>query len=394
MGKKNTPDIRWLNAIQDIDREQWDELAVPLKTPLLEWQWLHDLEASGSIAPGHGWDPCHLTLWKGRRLIAAAPLYIKSHSDGEFTFDHWLAHLAGDFGITYFPKMVGMSPATPAVGYRFLTADDADRQEVFSRMLSAIDQFCQRRRISGCHLNFVDPAWSAMWPSDAFMAWKHQSYLWENQDYEVFDDYLTAFKSSQRRNIRRERRRMDTLGIRITAATGDEIPNGTADMMYQYYLRTNAQYGPWAARFLNGSFFKRIFRNYRHRMLIAAAHHPAASRPIALSMLLYKAQHLIGRYWGCAQPVKDLHFNMCFYAPIQWAIENGVSTFDPGAGSTHKIYRGFKAVSNISLHRFYDPRLKQIFQHLIDEVNQMENANIKALNRRLPFANRSEDQLA
>jgi hypothetical protein len=105
-----------------------------------------------------------------------------------------------------------------------------------------------------------------------------------------------------------------------------------------------------------------------------------------MAMLLVKGRQLIGRYWGCQAPVKDLHFNMCFYAPIRWAIENGVQTFDPGAGSPHKIYRGFKAVHNTSLHRFYDLRLKVLFEQLIDEVNGMEASNIDALNRQLPFA--------
>jgi predicted N-acyltransferase len=120
--------------------------------------------------------------------------------------------------------------------------------------------------------------------------------------------------------------------------------------------------------------------------LIIAAYKQPSSRPIALSMLLVKGKQLIGRYWGCDQPIKDLHFNMCFYAPIQWAIENGIQTFDPGAGSAHKIYRGFRAVANTSLHRFYDLRLQLLFQRLVGEVNRVEKSNIEALNRQLPFA--------
>ena len=110
---------------------------------------------------------------------------------------------------------------------------------------------------------------------------------------------------------------------------------------------------------------------------------------MAMSMLLVKDGHMIGRYWGCAEPVKDLHFNMCFYAPIQWAIDNSIRTFDPGAGSPHKIYRGFEAVSNTSLHRFYDPRLKALFEHFIDRVNSMEESGIDALNRQLPFSKKN-----
>lgn len=378
--------IRWLHSIAEVDSGQWDKLALPLPTPLLEWQWLHHLEASGSISPSFGWRPRHLTVWNGQELIGAAPLYLKTHSDGEFIFDHWWAQLAAEYGASYYPKMVGMSPATPSVGYRFLMAEGIDQPGLMRRMISAIDQFCQQERLSCCHLNFVDLPWFARMPSHGFIGWRHQSYLWNNFDFRCFEDYLQLFNSNQRHNIRRERRRMEKHGIDIRAFTGDDIPTDLAALMYRYYLNTNAGYGIWAARFLNGDFFQRIFQDYRHRLLIFAAYSGSSSVPVALSMLLVKDRHLIGRYWGCAAPVKDLHFNMCFYAPIEWAIANGIQTFDPGAGSPHKIYRGFAAVANTSLHRLYDRRLKILFGQLIDEVNDLEQANIDALNRQLPFA--------
>ena len=370
----------------EIDRAQWDRLAVPLETPLLEWSWLHHLEASGSIAKEQGWQPCHLTVLDDNTLVGAAPLYIKAHSDGEFIFDHWWAQLAGEYGIRYYPKLVGMSPATPAVGYRFLMADGVDQDRLMIDMLTAIDNFCRANKISSCHMNFVDLPWFSRWTSNGFIRWRHQSFLWHNRNYQCFDDYLTAFRSSQRRNIRRERKRMQHFGIEIRALTGDAIMPDLAGTMYDFYLRTNARYGPWAARYLNGEFFERIFNDYRQRLLVIAAHKNTDSKPLALSLLLTKDRHLIGRYWGCDEPVKDLHFNMCFYAPIEWAIDNGIQTFDPGAGSAHKIYRGFKAVANTSLHRFYDPRLEILFQHLIKEVNQLEHSNIATLNQQLPFA--------
>ncbi|MEJ2158204.1 MAG: GNAT family N-acetyltransferase [Desulfobacteraceae bacterium] len=389
MGSGFKISVRWFSAMAAIDRTQWDQLAVPLQTPLLEWSWLHHLEASGSIAPAKGWQPCHLTVWDRDEMIGAAPLYIKSHSEGEFIFDHWWAQLARDYGIRYYPKLVGMSPATPAVGYRFLISPGSDQNRVMTGMLSAIDGFCKDHGLSSCHFNFVDRSWFDQWSSNGFVSWQHQSFMWRNQDFKGFDDYLQTFKSSQRRNIRRERQRMKHFGITFKAMTGDKIPSDMADTMFQYYLHTNARYGPWAARYLNQDFFKRIFQSCRERLLIIAAYRAPASHPLALSMLLIKDRHLIGRYWGCSEPVKDLHFNMCFYAPIEWAIDHGIQSFDPGAGSAHKIYRGFQAVTNTSLHRLYDPRLKALFQHLIEEVNQLEISNVEALNRKLPFAKRN-----
>lgn len=382
-----TLQIRWHRSIDEIDQTAWDRLALPMETPLLEWQWLHILEASGSIAPQTGWQPRHLTVWQGNRLVGAAPLYLKSHSQGEFVFDQWWARWAEQAEIVYYPKLVGMSPATPSVGYRFLIAETPDAPSIRQKMFDAIDQFCLNEGISGCHLLFVDPDWMTTARENGYVPWQHQSFLWQNENYDTFDAYLQPFKSTQRRNIRRERRRMQQAGLTIRSLSGDQIPPEMAGLMYRYYLNTNAQYGPWAARYLNGPFFDAAFRHYRHRILLVAAYHPSTGeQPLSLSMLLHKSRTLIGRYWGCAVPVKDLHFNMCFYAPIQWAIENGIRTFDPGAGSPHKIYRGFAAVSNISLHRFYEPRLKMLFNRFINEINRAEQENIDALNKQLPFA--------
>jgi predicted N-acyltransferase len=380
-------EVRWLKSIKEVDREQWDRLALPLSTPLLEWQWLHHLEASGSISPRYGWQPHHLTLWNKRELVGAAPFYLKSHSGGEFIFDHWWVQLARERGIDYYPKLVGMSPATPSVGYRFLYAENINHQHMQESMLKAIDLFCQQHELSGCHLHFVDVPWfAAHIPAHGFIPWRHQSYLWKNKGFESFDDYLKTFKSSQRKNILRERRTMEKLGITLQISTGDSISPDMAPLMYRYYLNTNQRYGRWAARFLNGAFFERIFRNYRHRLVIVAAYSQQSTVPIALSMLLIKDQQLIGRYWGCEEPVKDLHFNMCFYAPIQWAIENNIRTFDPGAGSPHKIARGFAAVSNTSLHKFYDQQFNTLFKQIIEKVNSIEESNIESLNLQLPFA--------
>jgi predicted N-acyltransferase len=378
--------IRWLNAIEEVDQKQWDELALPLATPLLEWRWLYNLEASGSVSPRYGWQPHHLTLWNGEKLVGAAPLYLKSHSGGEFVFDHWWAQLATEHGINYYPKLVGMSPVTPSVGYQFLCAAGFNQEMLVHSMLSAIDKFCRMRQLSGCHLHFINDPWFSTFPTPGYIAWEHQSYLWKNMGFRCFDDYLKTFKSSQRRNILRERKTMTTLGIEIRTFTGDSISPDMAPLMYRYYLNTNERYGHWAARFLNGAFFERIFQDFRHRLLIIAAYRDNSSVPIAMSMLLVKDDHLIGRYWGCEAPVKDLHFNMCYYAPIHWAIENKIQTFDPGAGSPHKIARGFAAVSNTSLHRFYDQRFKIIFEQIIEEVNNIEKSNIDSLNLHLPFA--------
>ncbi len=361
-------------------------MATALKTPIMEWQWLHEMEISGSIAPQTGWLPRHLTVWQADRLVGAAPLYIKTHSQGEFVFDQWWAKWAEESGIQYYPKLIGMSPATPAVGYRFLIAPEADSRKIQQVMFAAVDGYCRDNGLSGSHFLFVDPNWQQETAWNGWTGWRHQSFLWENRDCHTFDDYLKPFKSIQRRNIRRERQRLDRAHITIHAMTGNTIDPDWADRMYDYYLNTNAQYGPWAARYFNADFFRGIFKRYRDRLLLFAAHQNGQPEPLALSLLVYKGSQLIGRYWGSASPVKDLHFNMCFYEPIQWAIDHGITAFDPGAGSAHKLYRGFRAVANTSLHKFHHPVLKDLFNRFIQNINAIEQANIEELNRMLPFS--------
>jgi len=388
--QKKTSDaysIVWKDGISGIDQSAWDELALPLKTPLLEWEWLRLLETSGSVRAETGWQPYHLTVWSDQRLVAAAPLYLKGHSSGEFVFDHAWADLAQRLGIRYYPKLVGMSPFSPVVGYRFLIVPDEDEKLITQLMVNAIDRLCIRNRISGCSFLFVDPDWQEQMERLGFIGWRHQSYAWKNSGFKTFADYLAVFNSNQRRNIKRERKTMQSLGISIKAFTGRRIPREFFPLMYAYYSRTNDQYGPWGCKYLTKEFFEGLYHHYRHRLLLMAAFDGSNSAfPLGISFLLKKADHLYGRYWGCVKWINHLHFNACYYSPIEWAIRHGIRRFDPGAGSSHKVRRGFEALANHSLHRFYDPQLVRIMQMHIGDINRLEQQQIDELNDALPLS--------
>lgn len=378
--------IKWINSIGAVEQPAWNRLAQALKTPILEWEWLHQMEASGSVAPKTGWLPCHLTVHSGKQLVAAAALYVKSHSEGEFVFDYLWADVAAQLGIKYYPKLIGMSPATPSVGYRFLIDPDEDEQQMTTMMLAAIDQLCRHNDLSGCSFHFVDPDWQPQMEQRGFMSWKHQNYSWQNRDYGSFDDYLQIFNKNQRHNIRRERKAIHNQGVTMKALTGEAIPRSYFSLMYSLYERTNDQFGPWGAKYLTRKFFEGLYDDYRHRLLFMAAFREEdLELPVAMSFLITKGDLLIGRYWGSFEWIKALHFNACYYGPIEWAIANGITIFDPGIGSTHKIRRGFHAVSNFSLHRFYEPRLQKLMELHIDEINRLGQEQIDALNAGLPY---------
>jgi predicted N-acyltransferase len=171
----------------------------------------------------------------------------------------------------------------------------------------------------------------------------------------------------------------------IRTFTGDAIPRSHLDRMYGFYEGTNEKFGPWAAKYLNREFFVGLGQGFRHRLLLVAGYREGAEEPIGMSLLLVKGDRLLGRYWGASTWVDSLHFNLCYYSPIEWAIGNGVRRFDPGAGSPHKVRRGFRAVPNHSLHKFMDPRLNRILRLNIEKINRMEQDQIEELNRGLPL---------
>ena len=388
MIKEHKPNysLVWTHTITDVPQLAWDALAIPLKTPFLEWDWLHNLEVSQSVTANTGWLPNHLILWRDRTLIAAAPLYLKGHSQGEFVFDHQWAELASQLGVEYYPKLLGMAPFTPAEGYRFLIAPGEDEEEITALMLHEIDSFCVKHRISGCHFLYVDPQWRPILERQGFTSWLHHSYIWENANFQTFDDYLTGFNANQRRNIKRERKAVEKAGLRLQALTGEEIPNSMFPLMYHFYADTCDKFGWWGSKYLTKQFFEQLHNNYRHRVVFFAAYNQEDPRqPVGMSFCLFKEDKLYGRYWGSFQDIDCLHFDACYYAPIEWAIAHGIQNFDPGAGGKHKKRRGFPATPNYSLHRFYNNRLGQIILPWIRKVNQMEQQEMDAINAELPF---------
>ncbi|MDJ0705521.1 MAG: GNAT family N-acetyltransferase [Leptolyngbyaceae cyanobacterium MO_188.B28] len=377
--------ISWLRCIDEIPQQAWNALAVPLSTPFFEWEWLRNMETSGSAVPKAGWAPNHLTVWRDRTLVAAAPLYLKGHSYGEFVFDHQWADLSQRLGVEYYPKLLGMSPFTPAEGYRFLIAPGEDEEILTGLMVEAIDQFCLRNQISGCNFLYVDPTWRPLMERFGYKKWLHHSYIWKNQDYQTFDDYLAAFNANQRRNIKRERKSLDKAGLRMEAVTGEAIPKSLCSRMYSFYADTCDKFGWWGSKYLTRQFFEQLYPNYLHRVVLIAAYAEDTRQPVGMSFCLFKGDRLYGRYWGSAEDYNHLHFNACYYKPIEWAIANDVQIFDPGAGGRHKKRRGFPATPHHSLHRFYDPRLQQIFATYIEEVNELEQREIEAINQDLPL---------
>ena len=383
---------RWHQATREVPEEQWQALVGGCSgaggtsgtLPFYGWSWLHHLEASGSIVPRQGWQPCHLGLWRQGHLVALAPLYLKGHSYGEFVFDQPFAQLAGQLGLRYYPKLVGMSPVSPVQGYRFHVAPGEDAAALTRRMLEEIDTFCRRQRILSCNFLYVDPVWQPLAEAAGCALWINQQSEWRNPGHADFEAYLASFNANQRRNIRRERRSVDAAGLTVTPLAGEAIPPALLMRMHGFYEQHCSRWGPWGSKYLTEAFF-RAAADLRRHLVLFSAHRGDPLEPLAMSLCVQDGNSLWGRYWGSDIALDNLHFEVCYYAPIAWAIDTGISSFDPGAGGSHKRRRGFVAQPRASLHRWYDPRFDAILRGWLPGANAEMHERIAAMNEELPF---------
>lgn len=383
---------RWCTSLQEFPEDSWqqllgasEELSGTPVSPFYQWRWLQQLESSGSITPREGWQPCHLGLWRGERLVAVAPLYLKGHSYGEFVFDQSFAQLAGQLGLRYYPKLVGMSPLSPVEGYRFHVAADEDPAELTALMLRLIDDFCRQNGILSCNFLYVDPAWQRLAQAAGCHLWINQQSQWSNPGHRDFEDYLAAFNANQRRNIRRERRSVAQAGLEVTPLAGENIPPALLGRMHHFYAQHCARWGPWGSKYLTEAFFDAAARELRKHLVLFSAHRGDPCQPLAMSLCVRGGDALWGRYWGSDIDLDDLHFEVCYYAPIDWAIAQGIRRFDPGAGGSHKRRRGFLAEPRHSLHRWSDPRFESMLTDWLPGANRQMLQEIEAVNAELPF---------
>ena len=384
---------RWHQAMADLSEAQWQAVlggaggcAAAEALPFFSWRWLHQLEASASIISRQGWQPCHLGLWRDERLVAVAPLYLKGHSYGEFVFDQSFAQLAGKLGLRYYPKLVGMSPLSPVQGYRFLFAAGEDEAELTAAMLELIDDFCRRNSILSCNFLYVDPAWQPVAEAAGCALWLNQQSQWTNPGHVDFEAYLASFNANQRRNIRRERKTVREEGITVTPLAGEAIPPRLLGRMHAFYEQHCRRWGPWGSKYLTEAFFDAAALDLRRHLVLFSAHRGDPGEPLAMSLCVRGGDQLWGRYWGSDVDTANLHFEVCYYAPIEWAIAQGLCRFDPGAGGSHKRRRGFIAEPRASLHRWSDPEFDAILRQWLPGANRRVVEEIEAVNAELPFS--------
>ncbi len=322
--------------------------------PFVAFDFLNILEESGCATERAGWGPQHIAIRDaGGHVAAVMPLYLKSHSQGEYIFDHAWADAYERAGGRYYPKLVSASPFSPVTGPRLLVRPDVDRAEGQDMLVNAALALCDRFGASTLGINFPRAEEWRFLGDRGLLQRQNQQYHWVNAGYGVFEDFLTALSSGRRKTIRRERRDA-AAGLEIECLTGADLTEAHWDAFFSFYMDTGSR--KWGRPYLNRRFFSLLNERMADRVLLVMARR--GPRWIAGAFNLIGGDCLYGRNWGCLETVPFLHFELCYYQAIEWAINRRLSRVEAGAQGEHKIARGYLPTPVYSAHHIADPALR------------------------------------
>jgi len=371
-------------SIKKISKEIWNELANVINNPFYEWTWLKNLEISKSVSRETGWQPLYFVAYKNEEILGIAPLFLKNHSYGEFIFDQSFARLAQELNLNYYPKLIGMSPYSPVNGYQFLYKKNEDKKEITNLLINHIESFAITNKILSCNFLYIDESWGNHLKSLGYHKWINSSSEWRSNGENTFDDFLSRFNSNQRKNIKKERKSITKQDIKFKIFNEDDINLEILKKMHNFYEQHCSRWGVWGSKYLTSTFFEKIFDNKKNLLLFSASKNDS-NDIFAMSMCVKNKNNLWGRYWGSQEEISNLHFELCYYQPIEWAIKNSIHLFDPGAGGKHKRRRGFFAKSTVSMHKWFDKNMENIINPWLNEVNKQTEIEIDFENKSIPF---------
>ena len=394
------PVLRVHTDPSEIDAAAWDALldAQPEPSPFMRHAYLAALHASGSAAPETGWAPAFATLWRGKTLKAACPLYAKDHSYGEYVFDWAWANAYEQHGLAYYPKAVCAVPFTPVPGARLL-AVDADHR---SLLVQGLVQWCKQMELSSLHLLFGAEEDIAACESAGLMLRHTVQFHWKNESpgdssatYPDFDAFLTSLSQDKRKKIRQERRKVRDAGVSFRWARGADITEADWDFFYRCYARTYREHGN--PPYLTRDFFRRQAQTMPEAWLLFTAEREG--KPIATSLIALRADGAgaagrfdledesvaYGRYWGALERVDCLHFEACYYQPIEWCIAHGVARFEGGAQGEHKMARALMPVKTTSAHWLAHPSFADAVERFLEREGAGIENYMEHLEARSPF---------
>ncbi len=380
-------EISVLGSLSEVDPEAWDACACPEtadggrpRDPFTTHRFLKALEDSRSVGTGTGWQPQYLVARDGGEVIACAPLYAKGHSQGEYIFDHNWAHAYERAGGRYYPKLQIAVPFTPATGRRFLVKPGHEDTGMAALVEGAV-QVASRHRLSSLHATFCTEAEAETGSAMGLLHRITQQFHWVNRDYADFDAFLADLSSRKRKNIRKERSKAADFGGEIVSLTGADIEPCHWDAFWQFYQDTGAR--KWGTPYLTRAFFDRAHETMRDDMLLVLA--VRNGRPVAGALNFIGRDTLYGRYWGCVEDHPCLHFELCYYRAIDFAIAHGMDRVEAGAQGAHKLARGYLPVQTHSLHWFADAGFEEAVRKYLEAERDAVDEEIEVLTSYGPF---------
>jgi predicted N-acyltransferase len=368
--------VRLSDSVGALDKAQWDACA-GAENPFVCHDFLSILEESGSVGPGTGWSPAPITVSdEAGHLVAAAPAYLKSHSQGEYVFDHGWADAWERAGGQYYPKLQIASPFSPVPGPRLLLRDEAAGPTLIAGLEAVTDQ----NGLSSAHATFITPEQCDDFRAAGWLIRQGNQFHWVNDGYATFDDFLAVLSSRHRKDMRKERARAQE-GLEILHLTGSDLKEAHWDAFWRFYQDTGSR--KWGHPYLTRSFFSLLGERMADKVLLMIAQRDG--RPIAGALNLIGADTLYGRYWGCSEEVPFLHFELCYYQAIDAAIARGLSKVEAGAQGEHKLSRGYRPVPTFSAHYIPSASFRRAVADYVEREAMALTDDREWLGERTPF---------
>jgi uncharacterized protein len=383
------PSARFLDGMGTVAPAVWDALANPEGArfnPFVSHAFLLALEASGSATARTGWQPAHILVEQSGKPIAATPMYVKSHSYGEYVFDHAWADAFQRAGGEYYPKLQVTVPFTPVTGPRLLTGGDATAREPLAHAMMA---FAQKLEVSSLHITFATPEEADALASLGFLQRHDQQFHWHNEGYTTFSDFLAALSSIKRKNLRRERAQALEAGIEVESLTGSDLKEAHWDAFFAFYMDTGSR--KWGSPYLTRKFFSLVGESMADRILLVMA--KRNGRYIGGALNFIGADTLYGRNWGAIEHHPFLHFELCYYQAIDFAIAKGLKVVEAGAQGAHKLARGYLPIRTQSAHWIAHAGLRDAVARYLKEERRAVGEEMEALAEHAPFKKDTSDGL-
>jgi hypothetical protein len=380
--------VRVLSGIREVAPAEWDAVANPCAhefDPFLSHAFLCALEESGSAILETGWKPRHLVIEEGG-LKAAMPLYLKSHSLGEYVFDHGWADAYERAGGTYYPKLQAAVPFTPVTGRRLLTRAGPDSETLERALLAGAIELAKRTPASSLHITFPTIGEWTRLGAFGLMQRTDQQFIWRNEGYNTFEEFLAALSSRKRKAIKREREAVRAEGIEIDWVTGRDLTEAHWDVFFDFYIDTGSR--KWGTPYLTRTFFSLIGERMAERVLLVIARR--GGKPIAGALNFIGGNALYGRNWGAIEHHPFLHFEACYYQAIEFAIARRLARVEAGAQGEHKLARGYLPTPTYSLHWMRDPRFAEAVARYLAEERRAVAAHIEGLVQAAPFKHEND----